>query len=462
MSLVPLDTLTKYGQTFQTKCVVSLLTDRPFVEQAMDVVLPTFFESDANQWIVERILWYFTHYRALPTVEVLKRESDKIEKNDVLKVAVVEHLKTVFHVTKALPDDLKYIKDELLTFCKNQAIKTAVLKSADLLQKGSYDQIKVLIDQAMRAGQERNVGHVWAEEFEMRISKAARNVIATPWDCINQITDGGLGAGELATVIAPSGIGKSWILAAIGAAAMRQGKTVAHYTFELSESYLGLRYDSIFTSIAPNLIKDHGDLVKLKIAGITGNLFIKYFPTGTITINAINAHFQQLSNMGKRPDMIIVDYADLMRSARKADARHEELGFIHEEIRGFLGEQKIPGWTASQSQRSAAQDDVVEADKIAGAYSKIMANDLVFSASRKIADKMTNTARVHMIKNRFGPDGITFPAEMDLEHGIVNIYDENSPQGVVVKAKMNSGDGALKAMLSKKLIDTQKVVAPTP
>lgn len=457
MAETPIDTLTKYGQTFQTKCVVALLTDREFTEQSFDVINPQYFEGEANRWIVDRILWYFNSYRAIPTLEVLKRELDKIpDGQTVLKTAVVESLKNVFFTIKSNPDDLRYIKDEFLTFCKNQALKKAVLESADLLQSGKYDQIKVIIDKAMHAGQEKNVGHIWADELEVRINKVARNVIATPWECINEIMDGGLGAGELGCVIAPSGIGKSWILSAIGAAAMEQGKKVAHYTYELSETYVGLRYDSIFTGIEPNRIKDNISEVTKIIEKVPGQLFIKYFPTRTVTVNAIRAHIERLISLGNQPDIVIIDYADLMLSAAKADSTHERLGIIHEEIRGMLGEYKIPGWTASQSQRSSLNDDVIDADKIAGAYSKIMVDDFVMSISRKVTDKISNTARVFAIKNRFGPDGITFPAEMDLEHGKIKIYDENSPQGIMIKQKMQSGESNVKKLLNQKLLDLQK------
>jgi replicative DNA helicase len=326
------------------------------------------------------------------------------------------------------------------------------LKSADLLNRGDYDQIKSVIDKAMTAGQERNIGHIYLDEFELRTSKISRNTVMTPWDCINGITDGGLGAGELGCVVAPSGIGKSWVLTSLGKAALQQGKTVAHYTFELSENYTGLRYDTSFTGIDASKIKDHKKLVEDMMSRINGKLFIKYFPTRSITINAIIAHIQRLVQLGHAPDLVLIDYADLMRSAGKADARHEELGFIHEEIRGMLGEHKIPGWTASQSQRSSLQDDVVEADKIAGSYAKIMTDDFVMSVSRKMSDKMTNTGRVHVIKNRFGPDGMVFPAELNLAEGKIEVWDENTPQGILLKNKMASGDGVLKSMLAKKLM----------
>lgn len=449
-----LDTLQKFGSTFQLKSIASLITDKTFLEQTIDIVVPHYFESDSNKWIVKTIMEYYGTFRDLPTLDVFKKEVDKLignKESDLLRVTVVEQLKSIYKHTKA--SDLDYFKQEFLEFCKNQAIKNAVLKSAELVQRGKYEEIKGIVDRAMRAGQERNLGHDWVNDIDQRLINVARDTIATPWPCINELLDGGLGPGELGVIIAPSGIGKSWILRAIAAEALRRGKRVVDYTFELSDKYVGLRYDSIFTGIESKEIRNNVDKVKNAINAIDGELMIKYFPTRTASVNHLSAHINRMTQLGYKPDLVIIDYADLMRSTEKSNARHEELGFIYEEIRGMLGEHGIPGWTASQSQRSALQDDVVEADKIAGAYSKIFVSDFVISASRKLADKVSNTARIHVIKNRFGADGMTFPAYMDLSHGKIEIYDESSPDGLRVKNQMQSGVGTVNKLLLKKMLD---------
>lgn len=445
-----LDTLQKFGQSFQTKVLSSLLKSREFLEQTHDIIVPHYFENDANQWIVDRILWYFNEYRTIPTMEVFKQEVDKLDANNTLRVSVIEHLKSVYRNIKA--EDLEYVKTEFLTFCKNQAIKNAVLRSADMLQKGQYDDIKSIVDRAMRSGMERDLGHNWLEDLDERVSKMSRDTVPTPWACVNDLIDGGLGAGELGCIIAPSGVGKSWLLCALGAAALREGKRVVHFTFELSQNYVGLRYDTIATSIEPSEIKNNVTLVRDTINKIPGELIVKYFPTRTASVNHLNAFISRLIQVGKKPDLVIIDYADLMRSTERSNARHEELGFIYEEIRGMLGELQIPGWTASQSQRSALQDDVVDADKIAGAYAKIFVCDVIMSASRKLADKLSNTARILFIKNRFGADGMTFPAVMDLAHGQMEIYDEASPEGMRIKTDMHNGPNKMKQMLQQRLM----------
>ena len=453
-----LDTLQKFGPTFQSKAIASLLTDKTFLEQTVDILVPHYFEAESNKWIIKTIMEYYDDYRNVPTLDVFKKECDKLNTNketELLRVSVIEQLKSIYKHTKS--DDLDYFKTEFLEFCKNQAMKNAVLRSGDLVSRGKYEEIKALMDRAMRAGMERNLGHDWNNDIETRLSKMSRDTIPTPWACINELLDGGLGPGEMGCIIAPSGIGKSWVLRAIAAEALRRGKRVVDYTFELSENYVGLRYDSIFTGIESKEIKNNIHKVQDVISGIEGELFIKYFPTRTATVNHLSAHLNRMIQFGHKPDLVIIDYADLMKSTERSNARHEELGFIYEEIRGLLGELKIPGWTASQSQRSALQDDVVEADKIAGAYSKIFVADFVMSISRKLSDKVTNTARTHIIKNRFGGDGMTFPTTMDLSHGKIEIYNESSPEGVRLKAEMQKGVGTINSMLRKKLVDINTV-----
>ena len=449
--MTQIDTLAKFGPTFQTKAIAVMLTDKTFLDQAQDIIDDKHFELDAHSWIVGRILWYFGEYRDIPSMEVFKKEVDKIHGNDVLKTSVIQSLKEVYKNTTA--SDISYIKDEFLTFCKNQALKNAILKAADKLQRGDYDGIKSIVDKAMTAGQERNFGHNWKEDVEKRAVHLARDTVATGWEVIDQIMDGGLAAGELGVIVAPPGIGKSWGLAHIGKAALQNGRKIVHYTFELNENYLGLRYDTLFTGIEPNKIKDNVEQVRKAIESITGEVIIKNYPTRTVSTTALRAHLDRLESTGYIPEVVIVDYGDLMRSTDKSNARWEELGIVYEDLRGLAGELGVPIWTASQSQRASLNDDIIEAGRIAESFNKIMTADFVMSISRKLADKVANTARIHIMKNRFGPDGLTFPALADFVSGKFEIYDENSAEGVRIKRQMSDGDNILKNLLHKKMIE---------
>jgi len=441
------DNLAKYGPTFQAKVLANLLSSTDFLQQSLDVLNPKFFESDAGQWIVEKTVDYFLDYKSVPTLEVFKIELDKVN-DDVLKIAVKDQLRTAFQ--RKSDDDLEYVRDSFLDFAKNQALKSAIIKSVDLLQAGRYGDIKSLVDTALKSGQPRNIGHDWKKDIEIRLAGETRNTIATGWDAIDLLIGGGLAAGELGVIAAPSGIGKSWALATIGANAARAGKRVVYYTLELNENYMGLRFDTIFTGIEPGNIPNNPDQVRDVVDTIGGEIIIKYYPPSSITAHTIRAHMEHLISNKMKPDIILIDYADLMRSTERSDARHEELGQIYKELRGLSGELGVPCWTASQTQRSSIQDEVIQADKIASSYEKIMNADLVISLSRKLEDKANHTGRAHVMKNRFGADGITLPVYMNTSVGKIEIYDENSSKGILLKKQMQAGEGMLKKALAKK------------
>lgn len=444
------DTLQYYGNAFQQKVVAALMTDRNFLQQVHDLIDPKYFGTDATQWIVKETLHYFKEYKAAPTLEVLKVELDKVDV-DILKTTIVETLKDCLKHHEST--DLDFVKDKAIDFCKNQKLKNAILGSVDLLKNGQYDQIKHLIDSAMKAGTDKNVGHDYIEHISDRFQENLRSTIPTPWDVINDVMDGGLGKGELGVFVAPAGIGKSMALVNIAADALKKGLNVVYYSCELSETYVGARFDSYFTGIPSQDLKFHEDEVRDKLKDIKGKLIVKYFPTKTATVSMLNAHLEKCIMQGMKPDIVIIDYADLLRDVgtRGNNVRHDiMLGNIYEDIRGLAGVYQIPIYTASQANRSALEEDVIEADKIADSYAKVMVADFVVSLSRKITDKISGTGRWHIIKNRFGPDGITFPSKMNMAVCQIQIFGENTVLGQEAKKTMMSGDEVLRQTLASK------------
>ena len=445
------DTLSKYGQSFQSKVISALLTDGKFLDTISEITTTKFFESEANKWIVGEILDYHKDYRKTPTLDVFKVQISKLD-NDVLKKTIVDQLKHVF--TQVGNVDLDYIKNEFTDFCKNQNLKQVILQSVDLLKAGSYDRIKELVDKAMKVGVENDLGHDYLLDFEERATDEKRDTVLTDWKPINDLMDGGLGPGELGVVVAPSGVGKTWILTALGAAAVRAGLSVVHYTMELSEHYVGARYDTVFTHIPSAQLKEKTEVVKQKIKGLRGKLLIKYYPPKGVSVKKLQAHIEKMVAAGNRPDLIIVDYADLLLShSNKTDSTYAEQGGVYIDLRGMGGELGIPVWTASQTNRSAIDSEVIEADKIADSYAKVMNADFIMSWSRKSKDKLNNTARCHVMKNRFGQDGITFPCKMDTNTGFIEVYEGNTPDGILATKEAASGQLETKQLLHKKYVE---------
>ena len=443
--------LAEYGHTFQVKSIACLMTDIGFMGQIYDILDESHYDNDALKWIVKECKSYYNEYKKPITLDVFKVKVNDVQ-NDVLKTTIVEKLKEVFRYHEA--PDLEFIQDQALHFFKNQTLKNAILESVEILEgKGDFDNIKNIIDNAMRAGTERNIGHEYIEDIDIRYSEMARNTVATPWDVINELTQGGLASGELGVIVAPAGIGKTWILCALGGGAMKKGVNIVHYSLELNEAYIGLRYDSVFTGIANQNLKYHMDEVKEGIENIEGELVVKYFPTKTASVNTLSAHLQKMRMMGKPFDMVVVDYADILRDTGNAREVRHALGNIYEDLRGLAGEFEVPIWTASQANRSALDEDVIEAQKIAESYQKIMTADFVVSLSRKVEDKIGNTGRFHVIKNRFGPDGLTYPAKVNTNTGAVEIYESTSVGGKEQQHKIDNRDNLMKKMLANKYED---------
>ena len=439
------DRLSAYGYAFQIKVITALFTDKMFLQQIADILSPGYFESDANNWIIATILEYHKEYKTTPTLEVMKVKLNDVE-HDVLKEQIKSHLKDAWKYTEA--DDLQFIKQQAIDFCKNQEIKKAILTSVDLLKHGRYEDIKAKIDNALKAGGDKDIGHDYMTSIDMRYTEAVRFTKETPWEVINELTDGGLGKGELGVFVAPAGIGKSWGLINIGANAVKKGLTVIHYTLELNEAYVGLRYDSVITGIPNQNLKHYQSQVKEELEKLDGELIIKYYPTKTVSVLGLRGHIEKCIMQGKKPDVVVVDYADLLRGHGQ-EKRHELEG-IYEDLRGMAGEYEIPIWTASQANRSALEEDVIGAEKISESYGKVMVADFVISLSRKVADKMAGTGRWHVIKNRFGPDGITLPSKMNTSNGQIHIYADTSVQGKETQKQMDKGEEFTRKMLSRK------------
>jgi replicative DNA helicase len=420
-----LNQLNQYGVGFQVKVLSSLLKHKEFLQNIHDILEEDYFDNPAHKWIVEEILKYHYKYHATPTLDSLSVETKKIE-NEVLKVSVIEQLKEAY---KASNEDQEFIEQEFANFCKNQQLKKALLSSVDLLEKGQYDDIRYLIDSALKAGMDKNLGHEYEKDTETRYRAEDRNPIPTPWPHVNDLLQGGLGSGDVGIIFGNPGGGKSWMLTALGAMPVSLGYTVAHYTLELSEGYMGRRYDATFTGLKVQELGLHRREVNEMIEKLKGKLIIKEFTMGKASIASIKSHIQKMTDLGTRPDLVIIDYVDLLKSKRKSIDRKDEIDDIYISTKALARDLKLPIWTVSQVNRAGAKDDVIEGDKAAGSYNKVMIADFAMSLSRKRLDKMNGTGRAHIMKNRYGGDGMTYPMKINTENGNIEILSREMEEG---------------------------------
>jgi len=414
-----LNTLQQYGTAFQIKVISALLTHKDFLININDIISDEYWDNQAHKWIIKEIIRYYEKYHTTPSMDILKVELKKVD-NEVLRVSIKEQLREAY---EASADDLEYVREEFSTFCKNQQLKKALLNSVDLLKAGDFDGIKFLVESALKAGQDKNIGHEYNKDIEARFREDARTVIATPWDRINDLLQGGLGNGDFGLIFGNPGGGKSWSLVALGGFAVRMGCNVLHYTLELGEDYVGRRYDAFFTNTPVDKILKNRKKVEDIIPQLPGELIIKEFPTGRATISTVEAHIRKVKDLGVEPDLIIIDYVDLLSTNKRTSDRKGEIDDIYTSTKGLARELNIPIWSVSQVNRAGAKDDVIEGDKAAGSYDKIMITDFCLSLSRKAKDKVNGTGRFHIMKNRYGMDGLTFGVKADTSTGHFEVHD---------------------------------------
>jgi len=202
--------------------------------------------------------------------------------------------------------------------------------------------------------------------------------------------------------------------------AVKLGYKVNYYTLELGEDYVGKRFDCYFTGYSIDEVNKHRKEVQTYVDNLKGKLIVKEYPPKGATVNTIKSHIQKCIDMDHKPDMVIIDYVDYLRAPSRGSKfaeRKDEIDDVFIATKGLAKELKIPVLTPSQVNRMGAKDSVIEGDKAAGSYDKMMVADICLSLSRQKEDKVLGTGRVHVMKNRYGQDGMTYNVKMDTNNG---------------------------------------------
>ncbi len=440
------ETFSKFGKSFQEKLVKLILFDRHFANQVEEVLDTSYLELKYLQVFVDLLFQHkvdYPHPTYEAMVSVVRTQTEDYSTGIVKQV--IDFMARV--KSNAIgDDDEEYVKEKSLDFCKKQKLKEAILRSVGLLKTQSFDQIQKVINDAMNLGADNNHGHDYHKDILDRFELKMRNPVSTHWDEIDMITKGGLGKRELGVVVAPTGAGKSMALAHLGAMAVVKGKTVVHYTLELADTVVGQRYDSCITGIElKNLMSMKESIIGI-IDHIPGQLIIKEYPTKSASTRTISTHLEKLRQKGMTPDMIIVDYADLLKptaSGFKTQELRHSLGNIYEELRAIGQVWDIPVWTASQTNRSGLNADVITMESISEAFSKCFVADFICSISRTVEDKTENKGRMFVAKNRNGIDGIVYPMEIDTSKVHLRVLppgEDSSIDAVVMKTKQEQDE----------------------
>ena len=428
MAYTDVDSFKSFGNNFQNCVLQGAIIDRDFFEKSFEILKEEYFTSEAHKTIWLEIRKLFNKYNNAPTYDMLKTEISQYPEGE-LKESTINVLLDI--ETQVNKQEIEYAKDKSLEFCKNQSMKGAILHSVELLKEGKFEEIQKTIEDSLKISTEQDMGHDYFDSFKSRQQVHSRACIPTGFPLLdaNEVLDGGLANGELGVVMAPTGGGKSFFLVNLGYGALAAGKNVIHYTFELSETHVGNRYDSRITGIPTKELRSRmveGEAQLARFDG--GQLMIKEYPPKVATINTVKFHTGRLLSNGFEPDLIIIDYGDLMRSRRGYDQKRFELESIFEDLRALSMEMKLPIWTATQSNREGFNDDVITIDKVGEAINKAHVVDFFGTFSQR---------KFHIGKNRMGSANVNFNIDMKPECAFIDLNDDQ-PAGFSTSDKLTS------------------------
>jgi replicative DNA helicase len=240
--------------------------------------------------------------------------------------------------------------------------------------------------------------------------------------------EGGTSRKELCLVAAASGRGKSLYLVNQAAKLIEERKKILYVSLEMSEDRIAQRFDSILTQIPQSRLKVSQDSLKTRLSLIKNKLgedylVIKEFPTKTANVNHIRALLNQLQTQsGFIPDVLIVDYLELLNPTTEGMTEYQAQERIAQELRGVAMERNILVWTASQVNRQGARTPVITDTDLADSYGKIRSCDFALSLNQTDQEFDEGRMRIYIMKSRNGKQRFLFNATVDYDTLIMGDY----------------------------------------
>lgn len=315
-------------------------------------------------------------------------------------------------------------------FTKKYELERAVLKAADMIEKGEFDPIEKIIKDAVQISLTKDMGTDYFADPRARLMKIKSNngQVSTGWPTMDKRLFGGMNRGELNIFAGGSGSGKSLFMQNIALNWIIGGLNGVYLSLELSEELCAMRIDSMAANVSTKDVFKELDTVELKIGMLgkkSGSLRIKYMPAQS-NVNQIRAYLKELEvQTGKRADFIMVDYLDLVMPVSAKVSPNDLFvkdKYVSEELRNLAREFNILMVTASQLNRSAVEEIEFDHSHISGGISKINTADNVFGIFTSRAMRERGRYQIQLMKTR-SSSGVGMKVDLDYDIDTLRITD---------------------------------------
>ncbi len=382
---------TNYGSDTQRLYLEMFLSDAETFVRCQNIFDPENFDIKFRE-AAEFITSYVDKYKVMPELSIVNTSCS-----------------TDFKDATGLPEgNYDWLLDEFEKFSRHKALERAIIKSADLLEKGEFGPVENMIKQAVQISLNKDMGTDYFEDPKARLMglKDKNGQVSTGWPNFDRKLFGGFNRGELNIFAGGSGAGKSLFLQNLAVNFSQANLNVLYVTLELSEQLVAMRLDSMMTGLPTReIFKSIDDVeLKVKVAGKSqGAIQIKYLPSGK-NINDLRAYIKEYQvKKGRRPDVVLIDYLDLMMpisvKVSPSDLFVKDK-YVSEEIRNFAMEQQCVCVTASQLNRSAVEEIEFDHSHISGGLSKIQTADNVIGIFTSRAMRERGRYQIQFMKTR--------------------------------------------------------------
>ena len=426
--------LNDYNVEVQKLFLQMMVTNAELYTRVMNIMNPKNFDKTIRP-VAEFIVDHTKNYNVMPDPTQIKATTGQT-------------IETVEDLTEG---HYNWFLEEFESFTKRQELERAILKSADLLEKGEYDPVEKLIKDAVQISLQRDLGTDYFADPRARLMtlKSSNGQVSTGWTSMDKKLYGGFNRGELQIFAGGSGSGKSLFMQNLAVNWVTAGLNGVYITLELSEGLSSLRLDSMMTDTSSREVFRDLDNVEMKIKMMSkkcGQLRIKYMPAQS-TVNDIRAYCKELQiKTGKRVDFLCVDYLDLLMPVSVKVSPSDLFvkdKYVSEELRNLAKELNVLFVTASQLNRAAVEEIEFDHSHISGGISKINTADNVFGIFTSRSMRERGQYQLQLMKTR-SSSGVGQKIELAFDVETLRITDPESDNNTNDDVVQQSGNDIMK------------------
>lgn len=413
-----------FSENIQRGILYLVKSDKDLYLQVSELIKPEYFEFPIHANIFGIVSSYYEKYKKLPNDDFILQDAKQFVNTRSPISEYEDELDLISNIDPDTVSNKEYLMDLVEKFAKQEAVKRAIAESVPLVKQEKFGEVEDKIKSALQVTRVVDNGLQYFSTLNDRWKrlhdKKEIDKFKLVFDKVNDSLEGGLNRKELAMVVAPPGVGKSLYLVNQGVTSLMEGRNVLYVSLEMAEDLVAQRFDSVMTRIPQSRLKDSATILTLKERlalfqeKFNGKLVIKEFPTGIASVNNIRSLLSQLENYEEfRPDVVIVDYLELLRPVREIDAEYQAQQRIAEELRGVAMEYNLLVHTATQTNRKGANVEIITDAELGDSYGKIRTCDFAMSLNQKSEEYDNGQMRGYIMKSRNGRARWMLPVAID-------------------------------------------------